>query len=76
VTEGRLAIDTAEAETVRYIFNRYLDVGSLGLLIDDLRRRHVISRVRKLAAGRIVGGVPFTRGPLAYLLKNRMYLVN
>jgi site-specific DNA recombinase len=29
---------------------------------------------RTLATGRIVGGVPFTRGPLAYLLKNRMYL--
>lgn len=25
-------------------------------------------------AGKVVGGVPITRGPLAYLLKNRMYL--
>jgi site-specific DNA recombinase len=44
------------------------------LLIDDLRRRGVVTRVRTLATGRIVGGVPFKRGPLAYLLKNRMYL--
>ena len=33
-----------------------------------------MTRVRTLATGRVVGGVPFTRGPLAYLLKNRMYL--
>ena len=72
--ERKLVIDEAEAETVRYVFSQYLEAGSLGLLIDDLRRRGVVTRVRTLATGRIVGGVPFTRGPLAYLLKNRMYL--
>jgi site-specific DNA recombinase len=74
VAERRLVIDEAERETVRFIFNRYLEAGSLGLLIDDLRRRGLVTRIRTLAAGRIVGGVPFARGPLAYLLKNRMYL--
>jgi hypothetical protein len=27
-----------------------------------------------LVAGKVVGGIPFTYGPLAYLLKNRTYL--
>jgi DNA invertase Pin-like site-specific DNA recombinase len=74
VVERKLVVDEPEAETVRFIFNRYLELGSLGVMIDDLRQKGVVSRVRTLATGRVVGGVPFTRGPLAYLLKNRMYL--
>ena len=30
--------------------------------------------MRTLKTGQIVGGIPFTRGPLAYLLRNRFYL--
>jgi site-specific DNA recombinase len=74
VVDRKLVIDEGEAETVRFIFGRYLQLGSLGSLIDDLRRKGIVSRVRTLATGRVVGGVLFTRGPLAYLLKNRMYL--
>ena len=29
---------------------------------------------KRLVAGKVVGGIPFTYGPLAYLLKNRTYL--
>jgi DNA invertase Pin-like site-specific DNA recombinase len=74
VVERKLVIDDQEAETVRFIFRRYLELGSLGTLIDDLRQNRIVTRVRALATGRVVGGVSFTRGPLDYLLKNRMYL--
>lgn len=74
VVERKLVVDEREAETVRFIFRRYLELGSLGALIDDLRQKRVVTRVRTLATGRVVGGVAFTRGPLSYLLKNRMYL--
>ena len=30
--------------------------------------------MRTLKTGRTVGGIPFTRGPLAYLLRNRFYI--
>jgi Recombinase len=30
--------------------------------------------VRSLESGRTVGGIPFTRGPLAHLLRNRFYI--
>jgi site-specific DNA recombinase len=30
--------------------------------------------VRTLKTGRMVGGIPFTRGPLAHLLRNRFYV--
>ncbi len=74
VVERKLVVDEVEAETVRFIFRRYLELGSLGALIDDLHEKGFVTRVRTLATGRNVGGVPFMRGPLAYLLKNRMYL--
>ena len=40
----------------------------------DLRQRGIVTKVRSLKTGRIVGGIPFTRGPLAYLLRNRFYI--
>ena len=30
--------------------------------------------MRHLTTGRTIGGIPFTRGPLAYLLRNRFYI--
>src|SRR5271154_6981328 len=56
VNERKLVIDDDEAETVRLIFNRYLELGSLGALIDELRQNGILTRVRTLATGRVVGG--------------------
>ena len=61
----------AAGERVRTIFRRYLDLGSIGLLLADLLGRGIVTRTRHLSDGRTVGGIPFTRGPLAYLLHNR-----
>jgi site-specific DNA recombinase len=33
-----------------------------------------VTRLRTLSSGRTIGRIAFTKGPLAYLLKNRMYL--
>jgi site-specific DNA recombinase len=73
--QGRkLVIDEAEAETVRLVFQRYLELGSLTLLLQDLRTRGIRTKQRQLSSGSVRGGIPFTRGPLTYLLKNRTYL--
>src|SRR4029077_5309998 len=65
--DKKLFIEEEEAERVRTIFRRYLD--SIGLLLADLRERDIVTKVRQLSDGRTVGGIPFTRGPLAYLLR-------
>jgi site-specific DNA recombinase len=70
----KLFIEEEEAERVSTIFGRYLELGSIGLLLSDLRERGIVTKVRPLSDGRIVGGIPFTRGPLAYLLRNRFYI--
>ena len=74
VDARKLLVEEAEAETVRLIFQRYLDLGSLPALPRDLRDRGVLTRSRVLASGRIIGGVPLSNGPLSHMLKNRMVL--
>lgn len=74
VETRRLLIDDAEAATVRLIFQRYLDLGSLTALRRDLRDRGILTRQRLLASGNKTGGVPLTNGPLSYILRNRHYL--
>ena len=40
----------------------------------ELRKQGIVSKIRKLRSGETVGGIPFTRGPLAHLLRNRFYI--
>ncbi|MDQ6702847.1 MAG: recombinase family protein [Pseudomonadota bacterium] len=63
-----------EAVLVRLIFERYLELGSQPALQRELRERGNRTRFRQLASGKIIGDVPLTNVPLAYILKNRLYL--
>src|ERR1700704_926338 len=72
--DRKITVNDAEAERVRTIFRSYLDLGSLNLLMVDLRNRGIMTKVRTLKTGQTVGGISFTRGPLAYLLRNRFYV--
>jgi hypothetical protein len=74
VHERRLAINQSEAETVREIFRRYLELGSVRLLMEDLNRRGIRSKVRIAKNSRKSGGNPFFRGALYVLLSNPIYL--
>jgi site-specific DNA recombinase len=74
VQDRKLIVDETEAETVHYIFRRHLELGSLTLLLQDLRSRGTRTKQRQLSNELVRGGIPFTRGPLAYLLKSRTYL--
>ena len=74
-TKGRkITVNEAEAERVRTIFRIYLKLGSLNLLMADLRKRNIVTKVRTLKTGQTVGGIPYTRGSLAHLLRNRFYV--
>ena len=74
VHERRLAINQSEAETVREIFRRYLELGSVRLLMEDLNRRGIRSKVRVARNGKQSGGNPFFRGALYSLLSNPIYI--
>jgi hypothetical protein len=72
--DGKLLIVKEEAEQVRTIFNRYLELGSVNRLVIDLRGRDFRTKIRKLSTGATIGGVAFTQGPLFYMLRNRFYI--
>jgi DNA invertase Pin-like site-specific DNA recombinase len=72
--DRKITIVESEAKIVRHIFKRYLELGSLKLLLPDLKRSGITTRVRRLADGKTIGGIPFARGALAYLLRNRFYI--
>jgi len=55
------------------IFARYLVLKSFQKLIDELNDKGILTKKRPVT-GKVAGGIPFTYGPLAYLLKNRTYL--
>jgi site-specific DNA recombinase len=74
VENRKLLVDPAEARTVQMIFKRYLALGSMSPLIAELHRKGVRTRKRQLSNGKQRGGIPFTRGPLCHLLRNRVYL--
>ena len=74
LSDGKLSIREDEAKTVRLIFNRYLDLGSVNRLVKDLKARGLTSKVRHLSSGGTRGGIPFTQGPLFYMLRNRFYI--
>jgi site-specific DNA recombinase len=72
--ERSLKIVEAEAAFVRDLFARYLALGTVGRLVEDLAGRGITSPVRILASGRQTGGGPLGRGQLYYLLSNPVYL--
>jgi DNA invertase Pin-like site-specific DNA recombinase len=68
--ERTLTIDEDEAETVRHIFSRYLEIGSVHELKRELDRDGIWSRpCRKKGMP-----APFSRGALYHLLSNRIYI--
>ena len=72
--DKKLVINKTEAETVRYIFKRYLDLQSFGKLVEDLDNKGIVTKRRNTKVRKYNGGIPFTYGPLAHFLKNRLYI--
>src|SRR4051794_26084329 len=72
--DKKLVINKVEAETVRNIFRLYLELGSFSKLVAELDRRKIVTKRRNVKIAKYRGGIPFTYGPLAYFLKNRIYI--
>src|SRR3984957_17368646 len=72
--DKKLVINKVEAETVRTIFQLYLELKSFGKLVAQLDRRKIVTKRRDTKVAKYNGGIPFTYGPLAYFLKNRIYV--
>ncbi|MCA9470378.1 MAG: recombinase family protein [Nitrospira sp.] len=73
VQDRQLIINEQEAQLVQHIFRRYLTVGSVSALVQELRQDGTRTKVYRSRAGRTSGGRPFSRGHLYHLLHNRIY---
>ncbi len=72
ILERKLIINPAEAETVRMIYQRYLELKNVRLLQESLAQQNILSKKRekKIRAG----GCIFSRGALYSLLTQPVYI--
>jgi site-specific DNA recombinase len=73
VKDRKLVVNEVEADTVRYIYRRYLELGSVRELRGDLDAAGVVSKRRLASDGSVYGEQRFSRGALYLMLKNRIY---
>jgi site-specific DNA recombinase len=73
--DGRtLAIVEEHAALVRFIHQRYLELGRVRALAEELARSGVNVPVRQRRSGEPLGGGAFTRGQLYTILRNPIYV--
>src|SRR5437762_7644454 len=72
--DSKIAVVEDEAERVRLIHRRYLELGGVNALVRDLRDKGIRTKIRLRVTGATHGGISFERGSLFYLLRNRFYI--
>jgi site-specific DNA recombinase len=74
VEDRKLKIVEEEAQKVRQIFHRYLELGSVPALVDELEAKEIRSQARVSRSGRAMGGAALTKRSLYHILKSRTYV--
>lgn len=69
-----LTINDAEAKTVRWIFERYLELGSVHAVMLELEAADIRSKAWTTKAGVQKGGLTMDRGAVFHILHNRIYV--
>ena len=72
--DRKLHIIKEEAEIVRHIFSRYLQLRSVHLLQRELEEQGIRSQARLSKTGNQVGGKALGRGAIGYMLRNLIYI--
>ncbi len=70
----KLLINKQEAKTVRFLFERYLELGSVKQLSDEAKTNGLTGRTNKQKNNRVRKTNPFGRGNLYHLLSNPIYI--
>jgi site-specific DNA recombinase len=74
IKDDKVVVVEEEAERVRLIYRRYLELSGVNELVRDLKQRNLRTKAKLLADGATRGDIPFQRGTLFYLLRNRFYI--
>lgn len=72
IVEKKLIPNSTEAQTVKYIYESYLELGSVRELAEHLQQQGIYSKSRDNATR--PGGAEFSRGALYHLLANPLYI--
>ena len=70
--DRKLVINEAEAETIQFIFNRYLET-SIGQVLEELEAKGITTKAYVSRTGLSKGGGRWFIGPLRHILRNRVY---
>jgi hypothetical protein len=71
--DGKITVVEHEAEQVRLIYRRYLELSGVNALVRDLKERNMRTKKMPLATGGIRGGIPFERGTQIKLLSRSRF---
>jgi site-specific DNA recombinase len=74
IRDRKLIANPAEAELIRLIFRRFLDLGSALLLIRELNPQGHRAKSWTTQAGTFREGRPFDKGTVYKILRNRTYI--
>jgi DNA invertase Pin-like site-specific DNA recombinase len=74
IEHRQLVVNPDEMKLTRHIFDRYLALGSVRALKEELDRAGIKGPARKSLAGKPYGGCAFSRGKLYWILKNPAYI--
>jgi DNA invertase Pin-like site-specific DNA recombinase len=72
--DKKLCPEPEEQKTVRFIFEQYLECGSVRRLKELLENKGCKTPVRTSQKGRTYGGTPYSRGHLYKILGNPVYI--
>ncbi len=74
VVDRRLVVNPREAKTVRTLFHLYLEKRNVRETLDEAHRLGIVTKKRVTRSGKRLGGKPYARSPLYWLLKNPIYI--
>jgi DNA invertase Pin-like site-specific DNA recombinase len=72
--DRKLQPDPQDAAIVQRMFTRYLELGSVRALKEELKAEGIVSKAWVSRHGNPRGGTTFDRGALYHLLQNRIYV--
>ncbi len=72
--ERTLVINPTEAQTVKTLFQLYQRHGSVRRVKEAADQLGLVSKRHRFETGRVLGGVPLSRGRLYHLLSNPVYV--
>lgn len=72
--DKKLTVNHNDAKIARRIFERYLALGNVAALKQELDADGIVSKERLSKRGNVIGGKPYSRGALYSILQNPIYI--